>query len=96
MLVKIYIPDNNFKKRSRRLKSVVTFLIGLTPYISNEVGMFAETKMSKLNGSPRNAVAGGHKTQMHRVGYYEEDPEAKVAFPNDRAQSIRPEHDKYK
>ncbi|XP_052708553.1 cilia and flagella-associated protein 47-like isoform X1 [Crassostrea angulata] len=69
---------------------------GLTPYISNEVGMFAETKMSKLNGSPRNAVAGGHKTQMHRVGYYEEDPEAKVAFPNDRAQSIRPEHDKYK
>lgn len=96
MLVKIYFPVNNLKKRSRCLKSVVTFLIGLTPYISNEVGMFAETKMSKLNGSPRNAVAGGHKTQMHRVGYYEEDPEAKVAFPNDRAQSIRPEHDKYK
>lgn len=96
MLVKIYIPDNNFKKRSRHLKLFVAFIIGLTPYISNEVGMFAETKMSKLNGSPRNAVAGGHKTQMHRVGYYEEDPEAKVAFPNDRAQSIRPEHDKYK
>lgn len=95
MLVKIYFPDNNFKK-CRRLKSVVAFIIGLTPYISNEVGMFADTKMSKLNGSPRNAVAGGHKTQMHRVGYYEEDPEAKVAFPNDRAQSIRPEHDKYK
>lgn len=89
-------PRQQLKKRSRRLKSVVTFLIGLTPYISNEVGMFADTKMSKLNGSPRNAVAGGHKTQMHRVGYYEEDPEAKVAFPNDRAQSIRPEHDKYK
>lgn len=58
--------------------------------------MFADTKLSTLDGNPRNAVAGGHKTQMHRVGYYEEDSEAKVAFPNDRAQSIRPEHDKYK
>lgn len=61
MFVKIYFLDNNFKKRSRRLKFVVVFIIGFIFYIFNEVGMFAEIKMFKLNGSLRNVVVGGYK-----------------------------------
>ncbi|XP_071134806.1 cilia- and flagella-associated protein 47-like isoform X3 [Mytilus edulis] len=68
---------------------------GLTPYISNEVGMFAETTFSEVGDNDlRNAIAGGHKTQLHRTA--EDKTGAKVAFPNDRAQSIRPSDNTYK
>ena len=76
------------------------FLAGLTPYISNEVGMFVDTTFSTLNNEPRNAVAGGNKTNLHRFksSKSEDDMNMKVAFPNDRAQSVRPSdrQDQYK
>ncbi|XP_035825915.1 cilia- and flagella-associated protein 47 [Aplysia californica] len=71
---------------------------GLTPYISNEVGMFVETMYEDVKDDDlRNAVAGATKTKLHKLKHrgvrsadYERDIERKVAFPNDRAQSIRP------
>lgn len=62
---------------------------GLTPYISNEVGMYVETTFSDVeNNDLRNAIAGGGTVNLHKTS--EDKPGAKVAFPNDRAQSIRP------
>lgn len=62
---------------------------GLTPYISNEVGMFVETTFSDVeNNDLRNAIAGGGTVNLHKTS--EDKPGDKVAFPNDRAQSIRP------
>lgn len=74
--------------------------LGLTPYISNEVGLFVDTTFSSLKEHPHNAVAGGNKTKFHRLGtsLTDDDLNTKIAFPNDRAQSIRPSDrfDKYK
>lgn len=57
--------------------------------------MFAETTFSEVGDNDlRNAIAGGHKTQLHRTA--EDKTGAKVAFPNDRAQSIRPSDNTYK
>lgn len=73
---------------------------GLTPYISNEVGMFVDTTFSSLGEDPRNAVAGGNSAKLHRLrkSKSEDNVDARVAFPNDRAQSIRPSerHGAYK
>ncbi|XP_052240686.1 cilia- and flagella-associated protein 47-like isoform X3 [Dreissena polymorpha] len=73
---------------------------GLTPYISNEVGMFVDTTFASLKDKPRNAVAGGKATKLHRLAssVNEDDLTSKVAFPNDRAHSIRPSdrHESYK
>ncbi|XP_052808119.1 cilia- and flagella-associated protein 47-like isoform X2 [Mya arenaria] len=65
---------------------------GITPYISNEVGMFVDTTFASLNDKPRNAVAGGKSAKLHRLttSNTEDDLKSKVAFPNDRAHSIRP------
>lgn len=66
-------------------------LSGITPYISNEVGMFVDTTFSQLDENPRNAVAGGLKPTLHSQKNVDpSDNTAKVSFPNDRAQSIRP------
>ena len=66
--------------------------IGITPYISNEVGMFVDTTFASLSDEPRNAVAGGNKSKLHKVitASTEDDLRSKVAFPNDRSLSIRP------
>ncbi|KAK3096977.1 hypothetical protein FSP39_005325 [Pinctada imbricata] len=76
------------------VKRNAKFNPGITPYISNEVGMFVDTLARDLVNKPRNAVAGGHKTKLHHLSKSLDD-NALVAFPNDRAMSIRPEHDKY-
>ena len=65
--------------------------------------MYVETKFDKLQEDDlRNAVAGSSKTKLHKlkkrnIKSAEADPvfrdfdgTIKVAFPNDRAQSIRP------
>ena len=54
--------------------------------------MFVDTTFSTLNNEPRNAVAGGNKTSLHRFksSKSEDDMKAKVAFPNDRTHSVRP------
>ncbi|KAL4233464.1 hypothetical protein ACF0H5_008145 [Mactra antiquata] len=76
------------------------FNAGLTPYISNEVGMFVDTTFSSLGDDPRNAVAGGRKAKLHKLtsSINDDDQYTKVAFPNDRAGSIRPsaKHENYK
>lgn len=73
---------------------------GITPYISNEVGMFVDTTFSSLGENPRNAVAGGNSAKIHRLrsSTGEDNYQTKVAFPNDRSQSIRPSdrHGSYK
>jgi hypothetical protein len=40
------------------------------------------------NNDLRNAIAGGGTVNLHKTS--EDKPGDKVAFPNDRAQSIRP------
>ncbi|KAL3884217.1 hypothetical protein ACJMK2_030436, partial [Sinanodonta woodiana] len=72
---------------------------GITPYISNEVGLFVDTTFLSLDDVPRNAVAGGNKCKLHILRNSTGNMNnVKVAFPNDRAQSIRPgiRNDEYK
>ena len=82
--------------------SISKFVVfsGITPYVSNEVGMFVDTTFSSLGDNPRNAVAGGNSAKIHRLRKSKTDDEgdAQVAFPNDRSQSIRPSdrHGSYK
>lgn len=71
------------------------YVLGLTPYISNEVGMFVDTTFSDVeNNDLRNAIAGGTTVQLHKTA--PDATGAKVAFPNDRATSIRPSDQTYK
>ncbi|KAK3775916.1 hypothetical protein RRG08_017206 [Elysia crispata] len=83
---------------------------GLTPLITNEVGMFVETTFNDLREDQlRNGVAGSTKVKLHRLNtrgsksadysscggggsarLQDSSGSAKVAFPNDRAKSIRP------
>ncbi|KAL8606797.1 hypothetical protein ACOMHN_049626 [Nucella lapillus] len=76
------------------LKPKPRFNPGITPYISNEVGMYVETTFEDLAPhTPRNAVAGASKTRLHRVRPRSMDlgkKSVRVAFPNDRAHSVRP------
>ncbi|XP_048239518.1 cilia and flagella-associated protein 47-like isoform X3 [Haliotis rufescens] len=77
------------RKRSPR------FNPGITPYISNEVGMFVDTDFDSLEpGRLRNAVMSANKTRLHHLrlskSANEDNRAVKVAFPNDRAHSIRP------
>ena len=85
-------------------------LPGLTPLITNEVGMFVETTFNDLREDQlRNGVAGSTKVKLHRLNtrgsksadysscggggsarLQDSSGSAKVAFPNDRAKSIRP------
>ncbi|XP_070190234.1 cilia and flagella-associated protein 47-like isoform X3 [Littorina saxatilis] len=75
---------------------------GLTPYISNEVGMYCDTNIDELGlQTPRNTVAGASQTRLHRLRPRSIDlgkKTARVAFPNDRAHSVRPSerHQPYK
>lgn len=75
------------------------FFTGITPYISNEVGVNIESTFDELEESDlRNAVAGSTKVKLHQIrnrnihsAEFDADGKpVKVAFPNDRAQSIRP------
>lgn len=68
---------------------------GLTPYITNEVGINVETTFADLEAeNPRNAIAGATKTRLHRLRPRSMDlldnKKVKVAFPNDRPRSVRP------
>ena len=55
--------------------------------------MFVDTTFSEVDDKDlRNAIAGGTKAQLHKTS--QDKPAAKVAFPNDRAQSIRPSDQK--
>ncbi|XP_021363645.1 cilia- and flagella-associated protein 47-like isoform X2 [Mizuhopecten yessoensis] len=77
--------DPIFKKKQPKYNP------GITPYISNEVGMFVDTTFSQLDENPRNAVAGGLKPGLHSLKNIDPlDKDARVSFPNDRATSIRP------
>ncbi|PVD28193.1 hypothetical protein C0Q70_10779 [Pomacea canaliculata] len=68
---------------------------GLTPYITNEVGMYVETTFADVDSKvPRNALAGSTRVHLHRIYRPKsldiEDKKVKVAFPNDRPHSVRP------
>lgn len=62
--------------------------------------MFVDTTFTNLeNDNPRNAVVGGKTSKLHTSKSLTLDDEySRVAFPNDRAQSIRPSdrHENYK
>ncbi|KAH9504693.1 Cilia- and flagella-associated protein 47 [Bulinus truncatus] len=79
---------------------------GITPLITNEVGLNINTTFKNLNHNPpRMAVSGAQKTKLHHLinratksADQSKDEDVKVAFPNDRALSIRPfdRTDRYK
>ncbi|XP_055954756.1 cilia and flagella-associated protein 47 [Patella vulgata] len=82
------------------IKPSPRFNPGITPMISNEVGLYVdETTFVKLDtNKPRNALIGANKTRLHalksattsRDDEDDDDSQVRIAYPNDRAQSIRP------
>ena len=68
------------------------YFLGITPKISNEVGMYVDTTVELAKKTPRNAMHNAQNTKIHQVGDNKNIPDerALVAYPNDRAHSIRP------
>ena len=66
---------------------------GITPKITNEVGMYIESTTKSAGKSPRAALLNSRGTKLHHLRTSSENNQkgdALVAFPNDRAGSIRP------
>ena len=87
---------NNYADRSFTLflSSAVVIMTGITPMITNEVGLCAETSVDMSQTAPRAAVHRGLKSKLHRSKSCEntanETNNVFIALPNDRAKSIRP------
>ena len=65
---------------------------GITPIISNEVGLFVSTTVQDVSKSPRNALLQSKRTRFHEYKASKNlaNESMLVSFPNDRAGSIRP------
>ena len=84
---------NSQELLSQLLSFLFLSLSGITPLITNEVGLFVETTFGRLEEEhPRNAVLCSTKTKLHhlRKASAVEDSHVRVAFPNDLPHSIRP------
>ncbi len=67
------------------------FAAGITPKITNEVGLYVDTDLSSAKKTPRSAMLNAQGTKLHRLQTSKnKDDSTLVAFPNDRAGSIRP------
>lgn len=69
------------------------FNTGITPYITNEVGLLTDITFSEVGKVPRNTRASACASKLLRTGRIIRSAEldrSLVALPNDRAQSIRP------
>ena len=90
------------KSDPQKIKKDPVFNPGITPKISNEVGMYVDTTIAGLKKDPRNAVHNAQYTKLHRLKAYKDkenqDDKTLVSFPNDRAASVRPSnvHENYK
>lgn len=69
---------------------------GITPLVVGEVGQFIDVKMNEAEAyEPRAAMLGSTKTKgLHstKSAGHVRDGDALVAYPNDRARSIRPSY----
>ena len=74
---------------------------GITPKITNEVGLYADTTVANAQKNPRNALHNAQFSKLHRLKAYKnknnENDKVLLSFPNDRAASVRPSnrHEKY-
>ncbi|NWY96469.1 CFA47 protein, partial [Loxia curvirostra] len=77
--------------KSKRTSIVFTINPGLTPLISNETGQFVVRSTGHLSETAPVAILKSTQTQIHthRKNRNCED-DALIAFPNDRAASLRP------
>ncbi|XP_068124444.1 cilia- and flagella-associated protein 47 [Hyperolius riggenbachi] len=75
-------------------KIVMKINPGITPLVSNPTGQFVQAppeEMTMVIGSTRMATLNAAKTQLHDYQKTSDaDKDVQVAFPNDRAASIRP------
>ena len=76
-------------------------IAGITPKITNEVGLNIESTVAEVKKDPRNALHNAQFSKLHRLKAYtnkhNEDDKVLLSFPNDRAASVRPSnrHQKY-
>ncbi|XP_057901557.1 cilia- and flagella-associated protein 47 [Melospiza georgiana] len=77
--------------KSKQASIVFTINPGLTPLISNETGQFVARGRGQLRDTAPVAILKSIRTQIHthRKNRNREDG-ALIAFPNDRAASLRP------
>ena len=71
---------------------IIFCISGITPGITNEVGMFVDTKVGAGKKNPQAALLNAPGTKLHRIKAAKNltNEKSLIAFPNDRAQSIRP------
>lgn len=75
------------KKKTARLNP------GITPLVTNETGQFIDVtfdKSNKLKTQLRASMVKANNTNLHAHNEKKEIGSALIAFPNDRARSIRP------
>ncbi|XP_072178621.1 cilia- and flagella-associated protein 47-like [Diadema setosum] len=84
------VSDAVFKKKEPK------FNPGITPLVVGEVGQFIDVKVNEGKAyEPRAAMLGSTKTKgLHatRSAGHIKDSKALIAYPNDRARSIRPSY----
>ena len=70
------------------------YFAGITPKIANEVGLYVDTTVATGDKNPRVAMHNAKGTKIHRHKTSKErrnmGDKALIAFPNDRAKSVRP------
>ena len=70
----------------------LSYFSGITPKVTNEVGIYVDTSVGQAKKMPRAAMLNAEGTRLHRLKTSKDKANARalIAFPNDRAQSIRP------
>ncbi|XP_074645875.1 cilia and flagella-associated protein 47-like isoform X2 [Tubulanus polymorphus] len=77
------------------VKKSPKFNAGITPAITNEVGICVDTNFENAEKRPRAAMLNALETDLHKTQSAKTASRTmKVAFPNDRAQSVRPSNTK--
>ncbi len=74
----------------------VWFVSGITPKITNEVGLYVDTTLKTAGKTPQAAMLNSQGTRMHQrksASCLERD-KTFISFPNDRACSVRPSNRK--
>ena len=77
--------------------TTVSYISGITPKITNEVGLYIETKLAESGSKPQAAMLNASGTKLHHMKSSKDranEDKTLVAFPNDRAQSVRPSNRK--
>ena len=82
--------------RTQHSVIIVVSCTAITPLVTNEVGLYTDTKYSPRHKLPPAAILTARTTTLHKLSKEAVDADMKLALPNDMCHSIRPGDRKYR